>query len=64
MGRVHVLHLKETIDFDQGKYTEEMFKGRDYAPLSNVQLQKKIHTHPMEGHQKFLGGGGSYKSRI
>ena len=22
----------------------------------NVQFQKKIHTHPMEGHWKFLGG--------
>ena len=26
--------------------------------LHNVQFQKKIHTHPMEGHLKFQGGGG------
>ena len=25
--------------------------------IINVVFQKKIHTHPMKGHQKFLGGG-------
>ena len=29
------------------------------ARLCNVQFQKKIHTHPTEGHWKFLVGGGS-----
>ena len=24
----------------------------------------KIHTHPMEGHLKFLGGGGSQKAKF
>ena len=25
--------------------------------------RKKIHTHPMEGHQKFLGGGGGVQNK-
>ena len=25
--------------------------------LWNVQFPEKIHNHPVEGHQKFLGGG-------
>ena len=33
----------------------------------NVQFQK-IHTHPMEGHWKFLGGGGlksqNFRSKV
>ena len=33
MRWLHLLHLKETIDFDSGKYTE-MIKGRDHAHLS------------------------------
>ena len=27
-------------------------------------VPQKIQTHPMEGHQKFLGGGGPYKSKF
>ena len=27
-------------------------------------VPEKIHTHPMEGHQKFLGGGGVLKYKI
>ena len=29
--------------------------------IQNLQctVPEKIHTHPMEGHWKFLGGGGS-----
>ena len=30
----------------------------------NVQLQKKIHTHLTEGHQKFLGEGGGGKAKL
>ena len=29
-----------------------------------MQFQKKIHTHLMEGHWKFLGGGGVLKVKI
>ena len=33
--------------------------------LNNVQFQKtNIRSHHMEGHQKFLGGGGSLKSKL
>ena len=27
-------------------------------------VPEKIHTHPMEGHRKFLGGGGVLKVKI
>jgi len=27
-------------------------------------VPEKIHTHPMEGHWKFLGGGGVLKAKI
>ena len=27
-------------------------------------VPEQIHTHPMEGHWKFRGGGGSQKGRI
>ena len=27
-------------------------------------VPQKIHTHPMEGHRKFLGGGGSQKPKF
>ena len=27
--------------------------------IKNVQFRKKKHTHPMEGHWKFLEGGAS-----
>ena len=30
----------------------------------NVWFQKKIHTHPIEGHWKFLGGGGVLKAKF
>ena len=30
----------------------------------NVWFEKKIHTHPMEGHWKFLGGGGVLKAKF
>ena len=29
-----------------------------------MQFQKKIHPHTMEGHRKFLGGGGCLKVKI
>ena len=30
-----------------------------------MQFQKKKHTHPIEGHRKFLGGGGGvYKPKF
>ena len=29
-----------------------------------VHFQKKIHTHPKEGHWKFLGGGGVLKTKV
>ena len=34
--------------------------------MLTVQFQKKIHTHAMEGHWKFIGGGegGSLKSKF
>ena len=37
-------------------YPEAIAPLRDMVSI--VQFQKKIHTHPMEGHWKFLGGGG------
>ena len=30
----------------------------------NCVVPEKIHTHPMEGHGKFLGGGGSLKAKF
>ena len=31
---------------------------------ANGVVPEKIHTSPMEGHQKFLGGGGVLKARF
>ena len=35
-----------------------------YSMYSYCALPEKIHTHPKEGHWKFLGGGGVLKARI
>ena len=33
-------------------------------PCHHGAVPEKIHTHPMEGHWKFLGGGGVLKVKI
>ena len=43
------------ISFKCNCYSKYLFT---YYTILNVQFQKKIHTHPTEGHCKFLGGGG------
>ena len=37
----------------------------DYFPINfNCAVPDKIHTHPTEGHWKFLGGVGGLKFKI
>ena len=49
-----------------GFYPEtQMFDSPYNTTLKyNVQFQRKTHTHPMEGHCKFLGGGRVLKVKI
>ena len=37
---------------------KSIFNGLISNEFSIVQFQKKINKYPMEGHWKFLGGGG------
>ena len=60
--------------FDYSYWSHDGFRERDDGYLepseptyadqvreseNNCVVPERIHTHPMEGHWKFLGGGGS-----
>ena len=57
---VDVLNIAMVPKMVPGKGIWGVGRGQGYSTkFYNVQFQKKIHTHSMEGHWKFLGGGGS-----
>ena len=46
------------IIFEHGEKLENLL-GNGYCVVPEI-----IHTHPMEGHWKFLGGGGVLKAKF
>ena len=50
-----------------GKFTfwsEEENQGKELCQWKLLLCSSRNHTHPMEGHWKFLGGGGLLKGKI
>ena len=53
--------LKDAVSMNHSRGGQEFL---EFIVLLNCVVPEKIHTHPMEGHWKFLGGGGVLKTKF